>query len=202
MIAALKAHATWLVNALGMSRNPLRRPIDRAAAAISLLLLTAAVVVVPVSALFGVSLHENLTQRAAYAAQTTHRVDAVLTTAPTMSVPVSEVYTQDSISSTAVVEWRTDQGTRTATMQVPANAAPGDTVPLWIDQAGNRVPPPPTPGSVTVSAVFAALLLLLVLELGCFALISATQRLARRIGMRAWEREWAFLQRGGTWSQR
>ena len=53
MIAALKAHAGWLVHALGLARNPLRRPIDRVAAAISVLLLLVALVAVPATAVFG-----------------------------------------------------------------------------------------------------------------------------------------------------
>jgi hypothetical protein len=203
MVAALKAHAAWLVNALGVNRNPLRRPIDRLAAGISVLVLMAALIGIPASGLFGASLHTDLSQRAAESAATTQQVAAVLKTGPALSVPVSEAYSQDSVSSTAVVEWRAGLGQpHTETIQVPADSAPGDTVPVWVDQAGNRVPPPASEGSVTASAIFAALLVLLVVELSCIALIAGTQHLARRVSMRAWEREWAFLHYGGTWSQR
>ncbi|MEU6261915.1 Rv1733c family protein [Saccharopolyspora shandongensis] len=203
MVAALKAHAAWLVNALGVNRNPLRRPIDRLAAGISVLLLMVALIAIPASGLFGASLHADLTQRATTAAETTRPVDAVLTTRPALSVPVSEAYSQDALSSTAVVEWRAGLGrTQNATVQVPADSSPGDTVTVWVDQAGNRVPAPADGGAITASAIFAALLVLLVIELACIALIAGTQHLARRMCMRAWEREWAFLQHGGTWSQR
>ncbi|MER7015936.1 hypothetical protein ABT324_31255 [Saccharopolyspora sp. NPDC000359] len=202
MVAALKAHAAWLVNALGVTRNPLRRPIDRVAAGITVLLLMVAMIAVPVAGMFGASLHTGLSQRAAEAAVTTRPVEAVLTTGPEMNVPVSEVYSNDALSSTAVAEWRTGLRTHTATVQVPASASAGETVTVWVDEAGNRVPPPASQGSVTTSAIFAALLVLLVVELTCFALITATQHLARRIGMRAWEREWLHLRHGGTWSQR
>ncbi|MCI2416176.1 hypothetical protein MOQ72_01965 [Saccharopolyspora sp. K220] len=204
MVAALKAHAAWLVNALAVNRNPLRRPIDRLAAGITLLLLMVALIAVPASGLFGAALHTDLTQRAQVSATTTHPVTAVVTTTPATSTPISEAYGQDTISSTAVVEWRTglDQQPHTATIQVPANSAAGDNLTVWVDQAGNRVPPPPSASSVTASAIFGAVLVLLVAELACFALIAGTQHLARFVSMRAWEREWAFLQHGGTWSQR
>ncbi|GAA4613466.1 Rv1733c family protein [Saccharopolyspora hordei] len=202
MVAALKAHAAWLVNALGVNRNPLRRPIDRLAAGITVLLLMAAMVAVPVAGMFGASLHASLTQRAAESAATTRPVEAVLTTSPEMDIPVSEVYSNDALSSTAVAEWRVGLQKHSATVQVPANASAGETVTVWVDEAGHRVPQPASAGSITTSAVFAALLFLVVTELACFGLIAGTQGLARRISMRAWEREWLHLQHGGTWSQR
>ncbi|MGP4020985.1 Rv1733c family protein [Saccharopolyspora sp. 5N708] len=204
MVAALKAHAAWLVNALAVNRNPLRRPIDRLAACITLLLLMVALIAVPASGLFGSALHTDLTQRAAVSAAITHPVNAVLLTTPAVNTPLSEAYTQDTISSTAVVEWRTglEQQPHTATIQVPAGSRVGDNLAVWVDQAGNRVPPPPSASSITTSAIFAALLVLLTVELACIGLIAGTQHLARLVSMRAWEREWAFLQHGGTWSQR
>ncbi|MDA3646427.1 hypothetical protein LZ318_04245 [Saccharopolyspora indica] len=202
MVAALQAHAAWLVNALGVKRNPLRRPIDRLAAGITVLLLMAALIMVPVAGMFGASLHTDLTRRAAESAETTRPVEAVLATGPEMNIPVSEVYSHDSLSSTAVAEWRIGLRTHTANVQVPANATAGETVTVWVDQAGDRVPQPPSSGSITTSAIFAALLVLLVAELSCFALIRATQGFARRISARAWAREWLHLQHGGTWSQR
>lgn len=202
MVAALKAHAAWLVNALGVNRNPLRRPIDRLAAGITLLLLMAALIAAPVAGMFGSSLHTELTQRAAESAATTRPVEAVLATGPEMNIPVSEVYSHDALSSTAVAEWRVGLRTHSATIQVPANATAGETVTVWVDQAGDRVPQPASSGSIATSAIFAALLVLLVAELTCFALITAIQGIARRISARAWTREWLHLQHGGTWSQR
>lgn len=202
MGAALKAHAAWLVNSLSIGRNPLRRPIDRLAAGLTLLLLMVAMIAVPVSGMFAGSLHQDLSDRAEQAAASSRSVSAVVATAPSLSVPASEVYTQDSVSSTAVVEWRNGLHEQSSRVQVPSSAQVGDTVEVWVDQQGNRVPPPPDAGSVAASAVFAALLLLVVLEIGSFTLISAVQAGARRIGMHAWAREWDYVQGGGTWSQR
>ncbi|MEB3368033.1 Rv1733c family protein [Saccharopolyspora mangrovi] len=202
MGAALKAHAAWLVNALSIGRNPLRRPIDRVAAGLTLLLLMAAMIAIPVSGLFAESMHRDLSERAEHAAASSRPVNAVVATTPSLSIPVSEVYSQDSVSSTAVVEWRNGLHEQRSRVQVPSSAQVGDTVPVWIDQQGNRVPPPPDSRSVAASAVFAALLLLVVLEIGSFTLISAVQAGARRIGMQAWAREWDYVQGGGTWSQR
>ncbi|WP_406692427.1 hypothetical protein REH65_11590 [Saccharopolyspora sp. ID03-671] len=202
MGAALKAHAAWLVNSLSIGRNPLRRPIDRLAAGLTLLLVMVAMIAVPVSGMFAESTHRDLSERAEQAAATSRSVNAVVTTAPSLSIPVSEVYSQDAVSSTAVVEWRNGLHEQRSRVQVPSSAKVGDTVPVWVDQQGDRVPPPPDAQSVTASAVFAGILLLVVLEIGSFALIGAVQAAARRIGMRAWGREWDLVQGGGTWSQR
>lgn len=202
MGAALKAHAAWLVNALSIGRNPLRRPIDRLAAGLTLVLLMAAMIAVPASGMFAGSMHQDLSARAEQAAASSHPVSAVVATAPSLSIPVSEVYTQDAVSSTAVVEWRNGLHEQSARVQVPSSAKVGDAVEVWVDQQGNRVPPPPDSHSVTASAVFAALLLLVVLEIGSFTLIGAIQAGARRVAMHAWAREWDYVQGGGTWSQR
>ncbi|MFC7342276.1 hypothetical protein [Saccharopolyspora griseoalba] len=201
MGTALKAHASWLVNALSISPNPLRRPIDRVAAGITLLLLMGALIAVPASALFAGSLHDDLTDRARAAARESKPVEAVLATEPALSVPVSEAYSQDAVSSTAVVEWRDGAQQHRSTVRVPAGAKVGDTATVWVDQQGNRVPPPADGGSLAASAVFAALLLLVILEFGFLSLIAATQHAARRIAMRAWGREWHDFQAGGSWSQ-
>ncbi|MGW1681172.1 Rv1733c family protein [Saccharopolyspora sp. NPDC002376] len=201
MVAALKAHAAWLVNALGVNRNPLRRPIDRLAAAITVLLLMVALIAIPVAGMLGFSLHSGLTQRAAESAATTRPVDAVLTTDPEMQIPVSEVYSHDALSFTAVAKWRIGLHAHSATVQVPTNASAGETVTVWVDEAGNRVPPPASSGSIVTSAIFAAILALVVTELACFALIMGTQGFARRVSMRTWEREWLYLQHGGKSSQ-
>lgn len=201
MGTALKAHAAWLVNALSISKNPLRRPIDRVAAGITLLLLMGALIAVPASAMFAGSLHADLADRAQAVARQSKPIEAVLATGPALSVPVSEAYSQDAVSSTAVVEWRVGAQEHRSTIQVPADARVGDRATVWVDQQGNRVSPPADAGSLTASAVFAALLLLVILELGLFALIAATQHAARRIGMRHWGREWHDFHAGGSWSQ-
>ncbi|GAA2355082.1 hypothetical protein GCM10009854_36470 [Saccharopolyspora halophila] len=201
MGTALKAHVAWLVNALSISPNPLRRPIDRVAAGITLVLLMGALIAVPASAMFAGSLHQDLSDRAKAAAQQNRPVSAVLATEPALSVPVSEAYSQDAVSSTAVVKWRVGTQERSSTVRVPTEAKPGDTTTVWVNQQGNRVSPPADGGSLVASAVFAALLLLVILESLAFALIAATQHAARRIAMRAWGREWHYFQAGGSWSQ-
>src|SRR4051794_5478409 len=82
MGAALKAHAAWLVNALGIGRNPLRRPIDRLAAGLTLMLLMVAMIAVPVSAMFADSTHRDLSERAEQAARTSRPVTAVVVAPP------------------------------------------------------------------------------------------------------------------------
>lgn len=202
MGAALKAHAAWLVNALGIGRNPLRRPIDRLAAGLTLMLLMVAMVAVPVSGMFADSTHRDLSERAEQAARTSRPVTAVVVAPPSLSIPVSEVYSQDAVSSTAEVAWQAGLHEQRSRVQVTSSAKVGDNVEVWVDEQGYRVPPPPDEGSIAASAVFAALLLLVVLEIGSFALIGAVQAGARRIAMNAWAREWDYVQRGGTWSQR
>ncbi|KEI44096.1 Rv1733c family protein [Saccharopolyspora rectivirgula] len=201
MVAALKAHAAWLVNAM-FTGNPLCRPIDRVAAGLSILLLTAALIAVPATGLFGKSLHADLTLRAQRIAAESRQVTAVLLTDPEPVVTASGGYGHTGRNSIATVQWRSDNGLHTKQIMVRSDARRGDEVTLWVDKAGNKITPPAGPGSILVSVVVATGALLVLIETACFAAIAAVQGLARRYAMRGWEREWVLMRRGGSSSQR
>ncbi|MBE9374461.1 hypothetical protein IQ251_08360 [Saccharopolyspora sp. HNM0983] len=201
MVAALRAHVAWLVHALGPSKNPLRRRIDRVAAAVTLLLLVAAVAAVPAAAATGAALHADLAARAGHSAATSRPVSGTLVTPARADIPVAEASGQVHPTSSALVRWSAGSGARSETLQVPEGGEPGDTIRLWTDERGDRVPAPAGPGEVVLSAVFAGALVLLGAQLTCLGLIAATQHLARVQGQRGWARQWSFLQHGGRWSQ-
>lgn len=201
MLTPLRGHVSWLRQALGKSANPLRRPIDRVTATITALLLVLSGAAVPAAMLFGFTVHTNLSARAERVAATADSVGGVLTTPPRVNPSMTEGNRAQPKVVTATVAWRTEHGPRRDTLRVPVGSAPGDNVRVWVDAAGNRVPPPASKESIITSAVFAAGLLLLVVELVSWSLIIATQHVARLVAGRAWEREWILVQRGGSWSQ-
>ncbi|GAA4875786.1 Rv1733c family protein [Saccharopolyspora cebuensis] len=201
MMAALKAHTGWLFHALSASPNPLRRPIDRVAALLSLLLLCGTVLAVPVALTSGSVVRENLTRQAERQAAGSRPISAVLTTDARMEVPVSEVYGYGDAGTTALVSWPTPLGDRVESVPVPAGSRAGERVEVWVDGAGARVPAPPSEASITTAAAFTGVLVLVVAEVLCFGAMLGVQAAARRIALRGWEREWAHVQRGGSWSQ-
>lgn len=201
MVAAVRAHVAWLVHALGLSPNPLRRRVDRVAAGVTVLLLLTALAAIPAAVLVGGALHGELAAKAERAAATSRQVEGTLLTSAEMDVPAADAYGQTQVTASALVRWPTGSGDRSATLQVPETAQPGDVVQLWTDERGDRVPAPASSGDVVLSAVLGGVFVLLVVQLVCLGLIVATQYLARLRGQRAWARQWAFLQRGGSWSQ-
>lgn len=201
MVAALRAHVAWLVHALGFSPNPLRRRVDRIAAAVTVLLLITALAAVPAGMVVGSGLHTDLSAKAEHDAATSRQVEGTLLTPPEVHVPAAEAYAHAQLDASARVQWSTEAGSRSATLQVPDTAEPGDTIRLWADERGDRVPAPASSGDVVLSAVLGGVFVLLLTQLTCAGLIVATQYLARLQGQRAWARQWSFLQRGGSWSQ-
>lgn len=201
MSAALRAHVAWLVHALGLSSNPLRRRVDRIAAAVTVLLLLGGLAAIPAAVVTGAALHGDLSAKASRAAATSRQVVGTLLTPSRANVLVSQDYGRAQLDSSATVRWPTEAGGRSATVPVPENSDAGDRIRLWTDAEGHRVSAPASSGDVVFSAVFGGVLVLFIVQLVCVALIVVTQHLARLQGQRGWERQWSFLQGGGRWSQ-
>jgi amino acid transporter len=198
---ALKSNAAWLTHALGTSPNPLRRRVDRIAAAITALLLTVSLMVLPAAVALGAQVHTTLSQEAAQAAATTHPVEAVLTTdAPTIFAGTDT--TQQPDLSSAEARWVAADGPRSATITVPAGSLRGQPATVWIDQSGKITSAPPTPVSIMSSTLFLSFVALLLGLLCCAVLIVGVQRLAQLYGQRVWAQEWETMQRRGTGLQR
>lgn len=197
---AVRHQGAWLMHALRGRRNPLCRPVDRLAAGISALLLAVAVIAIPATMAFGWFLHHSLSQRAARAAATTHPVSAVLTTDAQASVGATDT-AQTYAQGVSVIQWNTPNGPHSVAVDVPVNSVRGQSMPIWIDDAGNMAAAPAGQASVVWAAVFGASGALLLILTSCAGLIAATQYAARRYGQQAWEREWAAIQRWGTLRQ-
>lgn len=197
---AVRYQGSWIRHALFGRRESLCRPVDRLAAGLSALLLAVAVIAVPATMAFGWLLHHNLSQRASRAAATTQPATAVLTTDAQASVGATDSAQTDP-QGVAMVQWNTASGPRSVEVDVPLNSVRGQSIPIWIDNAGNMAPAPADPGSVTRAALFGATGTLLLILTGCLGLIAATQYGARRYAQQSWGREWAAMQRWGTLRQ-
>lgn len=186
------AGISWLVHALGMRPNPVRRPVDRGVAVAFLGLLVAALTVVPALALSS-GKAEYLAQRreAAAALSSHHVVDAVVFSTPEMvgSEPGG------GVSVRADVGWTGHDGhPRAERAEVPSSSRAGSRVPVWVDAAERVTSPPPTEvasrasATGTVAGVFALGLL------GCGGLAKIVRAVADGWARRRWEWEWARVE--------
>ncbi|GAA0528253.1 hypothetical protein GCM10011581_31690 [Saccharopolyspora subtropica] len=191
----MPAGARWLVHALGLRPNPLRRRLDRVVAAAVLGMLVVAVSVVPMVALsWGTAAYEADRHAAERAAATRYRVDAVVIEEPTTVV----LAVNPEVSSTthrAPVQWTgTDGAPRAANVEVPPGTTVGSRIPLWIDDADRVTTAPLSEGQVRTSAVALAFGVFLTGEALCAAGIAGVLAAANARADRAWHREWEIVE--------
>lgn len=193
--ADVRYEASWLVQALGFTANPLRRGVDRLTASVVVALLLAAMLAVPLAATFGSVMHEQESQRAAQEAAGRQQVTAVLTENARFEVIGGDPRGQYTTTK-AVVQWRDQRNQpHSASIEAPAGSARGSTTPVWVDQAGHLTSSPRSEQSVAAGAVFAAIWFLIVVEVVCLVLIACVRRLATRYAATVWEREWEVVER-------
>jgi hypothetical protein len=163
-------------------RNPLRRGLDRAEAAIVAGLAVAFLVAAPITAVAAGHLAYGIASRTASAQRSWHRATAVLLASAT--VP-------GQFGTTVPARWNSPPGVRhTGKVPVLANAFAGSAVTVWVDASGRLTGQPLRRSQVQGQAVMAALLApaALGLLLGCAGLL-ARGALGRR-RMTAWDSDW------------
>lgn len=186
------AGISWLVHALGMRPNPVRRPVDRVVAVAVLGLLVAAVTVVPALALSSGKAEYVAQRREAAAAMSSHHVvDAVVLTAP--EAAGSEPGGGASVR--ADVGWTGHDGRpRAERAEVPSSSRTGSRVPVWVDGADRVAPTPPTEATSSASATGTAVGVLALGLLGCAGIMKTVRAVADGWARRRWEWEWANVE--------
>lgn len=196
----LRLHLTWLIHALGRTRNPLRRTLDRITAAVTASVIALGIAVPFLAILLGVRSYGQESQQAARFAADSRPVAATLVTdTPPAAIPWDG--TEQLPPTPAVAQWPTPGGLRTATIDVPASSTPGTPVTVWLDHLGNVTHAPASASAILCQSVALALGITLVAIVCCAALIVIVHRIAYHYASRRWEREWNALQ-GGSWRLR
>jgi hypothetical protein len=181
--------------------NPLRRPTDVLRAWCGLVVLLAAAVAAPVTALLvDAAVHRHHERTALEEGRTLHRTTAVLVhDAPRHPEPGSA----EARHARYPVDVRfTDaHGHRhTGRTDVMAGAAAGETVAVWLDGDGRITDPPLTPDEARDRAVGWAVLAALAVVLGGAGVHKVVCTVLDRRNLAAWAREWA--ETAPRWSAR
>ncbi|MGH3768052.1 MAG: Rv1733c family protein [Pseudonocardiaceae bacterium] len=191
---------TRLVRRHGFTRSSLRRSTDRVEAGVTAALAVLAVLAVLLATVVAMSTyHRAQTEAATKAAQQTSVTAILLTDA---AVPFTDSFEQGvADQATALARWQLPNGQqRTAPLWVSAERHAGDRLSIWIDQHGNRVDPPETPGLMVANAVAYGVAVLA----GGWVLLGllwwAVYRVLGRINAVWWDLDWART--GPGWSRR
>jgi hypothetical protein len=192
-LAVVAAWAARATRGLWPDRNPLRRTIDRAEAAVVAGLAVAFLAGVPLTAAaaghyaYSYASRTAAAQRAAW-----HRVPArLLTTAPASGY---------GDQATVPARWTAPDGRRrTGMVPAPVAAPAGGTVMIWTDEAGRLTLPPLQPSLIRGQAVLASLFASVVFGIivVCTGLLVHVALDRRRLA--AWDAKWRAT--GPQWTR-
>jgi hypothetical protein len=175
-----------------LGRNELRRPADRVEGAVVVALVAACLAATVASVCFAWHLYQSERLKAA-------RMRPVVAT-------LSQPGPVAAVSLSAVARWRLPNGTERSgvltTVTAPAinNAPAGASVRVWLDRSGEPEAPPPGPGVMILTALFAGF----GATAGAAVVLGVCYWLCRtaldRHRLARWESAWAAI--GPHWTSR
>ena len=179
--------ASRLARRLGLDGNPLRRPTDKIATCLALLLVAVFLIgaaVVSMAAIGWVSRDAAAGQQAT---RSWRQVPAVVQKAAP-STATSELYGYSMV----VARWTAPDGKARAG-QIPVSAAVtvGQTIRLWVNAAGTPADPPPSHGMVVLDESEAAAVAVLALGAVLLGLACGGRLVLDRRRLARWEAGWA-----------
>ena len=191
--------STWLIRALGLDGNPLRRASDRVEAWIRISLFVFFLAAGPLTA--------------AAAGHWVWQVTAAETSAKAAHVhPVRAVLVQSAMATASPVaadwggqewvraRWKNAGVQATGDVLAPRGSPAGSVVTAWVDASGRATASPPEPGQLG-NEVALAVIMVLVVEV--FALLAVLRLIKRFLDWRrlaAWEAAWSSI--GPRWTGR
>lgn len=165
--------------------NPLRRRTDwfEPCAVLGVVLALALAFVVSIFAADAV-LREQLDLVEAENA-TRHQITATV---------VSQVEAEGAQTRSVVVRWGEAPHEQFATVRVPAAAEAASAIPIWLDPAGQPVPPPKSRAQATQAAGTSGAGVFLMSVVGITLVTGGARWWVGRRRLAAWEAEWAWIE--------
>ena len=188
--------ASRLARRLGLDGNPLRRRTDKIAACLAVLLVAVFLIGAPAVSMAAIGWTSRVAVAGQQAARSWRQVPAVVyKLAPPTAASELDGY------SWVVARWTAPDGkARAGQLPVSGAVAVGQTIRLWVNQAGTPADPPPSHGLVVLDEAEAAALAVVALGAVLLGLACAGQRVLHRRRLARWEAGWAVV--GPQWTRR
>jgi hypothetical protein len=175
---------------LAWTRNPMYRATDRIEGLLLLGALIAAIVAIPLAIGVGRSAYDDGLRQSAQLTAEGHWVRARLVE----TVPDSAASAPDgptALTTLARARWTAPDGSlREAKVPAKAGTAAGTKVPVWVNDSGRAVRPPPGTDQVSDKAIATALTSWMAMELGVVVCFLLLRWLLDRRRLASWEAEW------------
>lgn len=163
-------------------RDPLVRGIDRIEAAVLTVIMLVSLLALPVVGAVGTAVYDARQDRYAHQAETTSRVDATVTAAPDRS----DLSPRTSVV-TVPAHWTAAGQVHSGEVRVSSSTAPGDVVPVWVDENGELTRAPGSSPHAAVEGVTIAVVLLgLTLTVAVAATVT-TRLVCNRLRFARWD---------------
>ncbi|WP_139279736.1 Rv1733c family protein [Rhodococcoides yunnanense] len=173
--------------------SPLMRRSNRTAFVAVATAVAVVLALVPVCALLGALTYTRIEAQSTMDAETHHRIEAVVVEIPAPHAAPAEYASVADYYAT--VEWKSDTGLQhDEQIKVPARTDTGQTVEIWVDDAGNRVDTPKTGLESAVLGVAAAIGTWVGSTLLLAIAVATMCGIGRRARMRQWDLEWRDLE--------
>jgi len=189
-MSSLPGRGRGVLRLLRPGRNPLARGSDRLEAFAWAATVTALLMAVAIALAVGTVVRVDLSARAHEQATTRHQETAVL---------LADALPED-VRSPAVrrvwtpAAWPGPDGTVHGDVPAPADARSGETVGIWVDEAGRQVPRPIDRTIVVSNALVAGVVTLLLLTTVVVTAHVAVGHLLWRHRARQWAADWAAVE--------
>jgi hypothetical protein len=181
-----------------LGSGPLKRTSDRVQFLARVLLVCSLAGAVPVALVVASLAHEQAVTEVAAQSLERHQVDAELLADPTVTTHGSDDIPP---SSRAPVVWSGPAGEeRTGDATVSLSARVGSTVPVWVDQDGDRTTRPLDAGDAVARAVAAGAVAYLWTSTFAAGVYLASRAALDRGRLRRWAADWAVVE--PKWSRR
>lgn len=138
----------WLSRVFG--HNPLVRSSDRVEAVVTAVVVAMLVLFIPIACAVGTTVHETQTRYLTEYRATHHEVSALVTDD---HPGPAELYTPGELSR---VQWTHAGRVRSDVMFSQEPPKVGEALTIWVNDRGERTPPPPDSAVPTLTAVTAA----------------------------------------------
>jgi hypothetical protein len=185
-----------LARGLGLDGNPLRRRTDKLAVCLAALLVAVFLAGVPVVSMAAIGAASRLAAAGQQGTRSWRQVSAVVQKT-TPAPPAWELSGYTWVQA----RWTAPDGQARAG-QIPVSAAvvAGQTIRVWVDQAGMLTGPPPNGGVVIADEVTAAGVAVAVLGIVLLCVACAGRWVLDRRRLASWEAAWADV--GPRWTRR
>ncbi|MGW7456286.1 Rv1733c family protein [Streptomyces sp. NPDC054797] len=182
----------------GPGNTALRRPADRTRSRWLVALVLSWLAAVVCGVLAGLAVWDTDSRAAQERARHRHPITA---TAVSSAEPGTDSRSGGRAEAVAQVVWRYPAtATHTGKISVPLQTRAGESVQVWVDDAGTVVAAPRSGGERGVSAAFAGVSVACVIALSAGAAVHLRLRLVEVRNLAQWERDWEVVE--PLWSGR